>query len=294
MKPARNWEEFKKALMFRFGPSAYVDFDIDLRNLKQTSTVQEYQERFEDLACMVDWTEKALIAAFVGGLKDEIQVEVRAEPNMELDRCFVKARAAEDRLQKLREIYRPWKTSAPVRGREQPQRPKQLPAPVKKEVPKPVYRSRLPPNMTQEEREELIRNKKCFWCKNDWNSTHQCKHIRVYTVQQEPYEVTEGGQPLEIEVIEEPEELGDKLHFRRVDLIRANLQIGLERPRMWPRAAAEEGRGPLVTRSGLNTARLTQVRVKGKVREVSCSKVQPVFISLELSQREVRVEVQRL
>ncbi|KAF3775808.1 hypothetical protein EJ110_NYTH49591 [Nymphaea thermarum] len=205
------------------------DFDIDLRNLKQTSTVQEYQERFEDLACMVDWTEKALIAAFVGGLKDEIQVEVRAEPNIELDRCFVKARAAEDRLQKLREIYRPWKTSAPVRGREQPQRPKQLPAPVKKEVPKPVYRSRLPPNMTQEEREELIRNKKCFWCKNDWNSTHQCKHIRVYTVQQESYEVKEGGQPLEIEVIEEAEAIDPN-----VDPKAALKAIRVQQPVAWP------------------------------------------------------------
>ncbi|KAF3775683.1 hypothetical protein EJ110_NYTH49397 [Nymphaea thermarum] len=80
----------------------------------------------------------------------------------------------------------------------------------------------------------------------------------------------------------------------RASMIRANLQIGLERPRMWPRAAAEEGRGQPVTRSGLNPARLTQVRVKGMMREVSCSSVQQVFVSLELSQREVRVEVQQL
>ncbi|KAF3771893.1 hypothetical protein EJ110_NYTH59225 [Nymphaea thermarum] len=160
----------------RFGPSSYVDFDIELRNLKQTSSVQNYQEKFEDLACMVDWTPKALIAAFVGGLKDEIQIDVRAEPNTELKRSW-----------------------------EAPQRPKQLPAPPRKEEPKPVYRSRVPPNLTREEREEMIRNKQCFWCKENWDPSHRCKNIRIYTIEQESYEVTEGDPPLEIVEIEEAE-----------------------------------------------------------------------------------------
>ncbi|KAF3783087.1 hypothetical protein EJ110_NYTH33108 [Nymphaea thermarum] len=119
-----------------------VDFDIDLRNLKQTSTVQDYQEKFEDLACMVDWTPKALIAAFVGGLKDEIQIDVRAERITDLKACFAKARAVEERLQKKQELYKQWRAPNPVKGREAPQRPKQLPAPTRKEDPKPVFRSR--------------------------------------------------------------------------------------------------------------------------------------------------------
>ncbi|KAF3783497.1 hypothetical protein EJ110_NYTH19518 [Nymphaea thermarum] len=204
-EPVQNWEDFKAALLFRFGPSAYVDFDIDLRNLKQTSTVQDYQEKFEDLACMVDWTPKALIAAFVGGLKDEIQIDVRAERITELKACFAKAQAVEERMQKKQELYRQWRAPNPIKGREAPQRPKPLPAPTRKEDPKPVFRSRVPPNMTREEREELSRNKKCYWCKDDWDPSHRCKNVRVYTVEHGSYEVTEGEPPLEVEVIDEPE-----------------------------------------------------------------------------------------
>ncbi|KAF3780321.1 hypothetical protein EJ110_NYTH39547 [Nymphaea thermarum] len=140
----------------------------------------------------------------------------RAERITELKACFAKARSVEDRLQKKRELYRQWRAPNPVKGREVSQRPKQLPAPPRKEEPKPVYRSRVPPNMTREEREELIRNKKCYWCKDDWDPSHRCKNIRVYTVEQESYEVTEGEPPLEIEVIDEPEILEELLQPEEV------------------------------------------------------------------------------
>ncbi|KAF3778106.1 hypothetical protein EJ110_NYTH44218 [Nymphaea thermarum] len=39
-EPVNTWEEFKEALLLRFGESSYVDYDIELCNLKQTSTVQ--------------------------------------------------------------------------------------------------------------------------------------------------------------------------------------------------------------------------------------------------------------
>ncbi|KAF3791767.1 hypothetical protein EJ110_NYTH13378 [Nymphaea thermarum] len=62
-EPVTDWEDFKDALLLRFGESAYVDYDIELHNLKQTSIVQEYQAHFESLASMVEWTPKSLIAA---------------------------------------------------------------------------------------------------------------------------------------------------------------------------------------------------------------------------------------
>ncbi|KAF3781050.1 hypothetical protein EJ110_NYTH35508 [Nymphaea thermarum] len=70
--------------------------------------------------------------------------------------------------------------------------------------------------MTREEREELIRNKKCYWCKDDWDPSHRCKNVRVYTVEQESYEVTEGEPPLEIEVIDEPEIIEELLQPEEV------------------------------------------------------------------------------
>ncbi|KAF3783212.1 hypothetical protein EJ110_NYTH32579 [Nymphaea thermarum] len=204
-EPVNTWDEFKEALILRFGASSYVDFDIELRNLKQTTSVQEYQARFEDLASMVDWTPKALIAAFVGGLKDEIQIDVQAEPNTELRKCFAKARSVEDRQHKKQALYRQWRPPSAVKIREIPQQPKMLPAPPKKVEPKPVYRSRIPPTLTREEREEMIWNKQCFWCKENWDPSHRCKHIRVYSVEQELYEENEGDLPPVIEEVEEVE-----------------------------------------------------------------------------------------
>ncbi|XP_031475552.1 uncharacterized protein LOC116247516 [Nymphaea colorata] len=205
-EPVTTWGEFKEALMLRFGESSYVDYNIELRNLRQTSSVQEYQVKFDNLASMADWTPKSLIAAFVGGLKEEIQIDIRAEPNTELRKCFAKARSIEDRQRKKQALYRQWKNPGTVRVREIPQPQKLLPAPPRKEEPKPAYKGRAPPVLTREEREELIKNKQCFWCKEKWDPTHKCKHIRVYTVlDSEADEEGEEDQSPMIEEIDETE-----------------------------------------------------------------------------------------
>ncbi|KAF3787803.1 hypothetical protein EJ110_NYTH22297 [Nymphaea thermarum] len=187
-----------------FGESSYVDYDIELRNLKQTSTVQEYQARFESLASMVEWTPKSLIAAFIGGLKEEIQIDIRAEKNTELRKCFGKARSIEDRQHKKQALYGPWRNVGAIRPREVHQQ-KLLPAPPRKEEPKPAYKARAPPALTREERELLIKNKQCFWCKEKWDPTHRCKHIRVYTVLEQETDDEEDDQPPKIEEAYETE-----------------------------------------------------------------------------------------
>ncbi|KAF3789255.1 hypothetical protein EJ110_NYTH18959 [Nymphaea thermarum] len=184
-----DWEEFKDALLLRFGESTYVDYDIELRNLKQTSSVQEYQARFENLASMVEWTPKFLIAAFIGGLKEEIQIDIRAEKNEILRKYFARARAIEDRQRKKQALYRPWRSVQTVHPREVPQQ-RLLPAPPKKEEPKPVYKARAPPPMTREECKLMIKNKKCFW---------------VYTVLEQVADEEEKEQPLIIEEVYESE-----------------------------------------------------------------------------------------
>ncbi|KAF3789133.1 hypothetical protein EJ110_NYTH19329 [Nymphaea thermarum] len=153
---------------------------------------------------MVEWTPKSLITAFIGGLKEDIQIDIRAERNEILRKCFAKARAIEDRQRKKQALYKPWKNVQAVRPREAHQQ-KLLLAPPRKEEPKPVYRARVPPPMTREERELMIKNKKCFWCKEDWNSTHQCKHIRVYTVLKQVTDDEEKEPPLIIEEVYESE-----------------------------------------------------------------------------------------
>lgn len=77
-----------------------VDYDIELKNLKQTTSVQDYQGQFENLATTVSWTPKSLIAAFIGGLKEEIQISMRTEKYTNLVECFAKARTIEEKKKK--------------------------------------------------------------------------------------------------------------------------------------------------------------------------------------------------
>ncbi|KAF3772744.1 hypothetical protein EJ110_NYTH57111 [Nymphaea thermarum] len=71
-----DWTTLVTAMAARFGPSAYVDYNIELSKIQQKWSVVEYQERFEELSNMTrGWPMDALICAFVGGLKEEIRLE---------------------------------------------------------------------------------------------------------------------------------------------------------------------------------------------------------------------------
>ena len=68
-----NWENFKKELLVRFRPTKAEDFDKALSRICQSGTLREYQRKFERLDNQVDgWPQKALVGAFMGGLKDDI------------------------------------------------------------------------------------------------------------------------------------------------------------------------------------------------------------------------------
>ena len=49
LRPQIDWEEFKAELMLRFGMAPYEDGFGELCKLKKTTTVRDYQSRFERL-----------------------------------------------------------------------------------------------------------------------------------------------------------------------------------------------------------------------------------------------------
>ncbi|KAF3792666.1 hypothetical protein EJ110_NYTH11284 [Nymphaea thermarum] len=80
-----NWDQFKAELLLRFGNTSFVNYEVELRNLKQLCSVQEYQSHFERLSCMVrNRPEEALIGHFIGGLVEDIQIDMLAQPPVEL------------------------------------------------------------------------------------------------------------------------------------------------------------------------------------------------------------------
>lgn len=112
-----RWREFQKEIMGWFGPSEYTDHDELLAHIRQKGTLREYQQEFEKLASRVhDWLEKALVGAFMGGLRPEIAAEVRVHRPRTYTQAIDLARLQEDHLNAAKKIGPPGvkRTGAPA------------------------------------------------------------------------------------------------------------------------------------------------------------------------------------
>ncbi|RRT78066.1 hypothetical protein B296_00018271, partial [Ensete ventricosum] len=73
------WLRFKEGLLDRFGPIDFNNIDGQLAKIRQSSTIQEYQTRFERLSNQTEnWSEKQLLGTYIEGLKLEIRGDVKA------------------------------------------------------------------------------------------------------------------------------------------------------------------------------------------------------------------------
>lgn len=66
-----------KALDTRFGCELYGDLMSELKKLRQTGTVQENQDKFDELLNQLELSEYYVISCFLSGLKEEIQIPVQ-------------------------------------------------------------------------------------------------------------------------------------------------------------------------------------------------------------------------
>ncbi|KAH7547281.1 hypothetical protein FEM48_Zijuj01G0293100 [Ziziphus jujuba var. spinosa] len=83
-----TWPEFSKSLVQHFGPTDYEDPLEALTRLKQTITMEAYQESFEKLSHQVDGLpERFLVGCFIAGLKDEVRLDVKIKH----PRCLAEA-----------------------------------------------------------------------------------------------------------------------------------------------------------------------------------------------------------
>ncbi|KAF3787602.1 hypothetical protein EJ110_NYTH13049 [Nymphaea thermarum] len=112
-----NGEPIHEELLLRFGDTTYVNHEIELRNLKQTSTVQDYQAKFERLSSMVkNRPVESKIAHFIGGLNEDIQIEMLRDPPTELRRCFALAKVIEEQFRRRdaqKKVHKPGFVSKP-------------------------------------------------------------------------------------------------------------------------------------------------------------------------------------
>ncbi|KAF3788814.1 hypothetical protein EJ110_NYTH20333 [Nymphaea thermarum] len=205
--PDATWDVFKEELLLRFGDTTYVNHEIELRNLKQTSSVQDYQTKFERLSSMVkNRPVESKIAHFIGGLSEDIQIEMLRDPPTELRKCFSLAKVIEEQFKRRdarKKAYKPGFVAKPNTNVMRS-------APPKKQIEKrPAFRNNIPVKyISRQEREERIKKGLCFYCEEKCVPGHKCKHFQLYEVLEDEDEL-EGNEEEAIEDTEVVEEEGE-------------------------------------------------------------------------------------
>lgn len=173
------WEFYAEQVLKRFG-SVFEDPMVELKNLKQSGTVQAYQDQFEDLLNRLELPKSLAISLFIGGLKDEISLPVRMFKPITLVDLFTMAKMQE-------------KTNSVNKQRYTPILPTPKANPVNNYnnrsntyVARPnnasyvnngsSYRQNQTPykRLTQKEIEEKRSKNLCFYCDQKYVPGHKC------------------------------------------------------------------------------------------------------------------------
>ncbi|XP_041025452.1 uncharacterized protein LOC121265848 [Juglans microcarpa x Juglans regia] len=111
-----TWESFVKALLVRFGTTAYDDPMEALTRLKQVSSVAVYKAQFETLSNRLKGlSEKHKLSCLMSGLKDEVRLPIRMLNPINLNAAFGLAKIQEEYILASR---KPWRnnTALPVKS----------------------------------------------------------------------------------------------------------------------------------------------------------------------------------
>ncbi|GJX58361.1 retrotransposon-related protein [Tanacetum coccineum] len=202
-----TWELYEQEALKRFG-AVFEDPMVDLKNLKQTSTVQVYQDQFESLLNKLELLESYAVSLFVGGLKDEISMPIRMFKLTTLADAFSMARMQEATNNAMKPRYNPSSSNfkfnnvgGGYKGNglipKPTTTPLALPAPAQNSngarVPNTLFRKQL----TQKELEEKRAKNQCFYCDQRYSPGHKCSG-QVYSL-----EVIGESEEYEEEVIEQ-------------------------------------------------------------------------------------------
>ncbi|CAL1395724.1 unnamed protein product [Linum trigynum] len=93
-----TWDDMKRGLHTRFGPTQFEDFFGELTKLRQTGSVRDYQSQFEKLLVRAGrMTQAQQVSCFMSGLKLEIRTDVQVCKPATLTTAIGLARLYEDR-----------------------------------------------------------------------------------------------------------------------------------------------------------------------------------------------------
>nr|XP_051196599.1 uncharacterized protein LOC127309928 [Lolium perenne] len=98
------WDRFRELCLLRFGPPIRGSRLAELGRLAFTTTVQDFADRFQALACHAPGvTGQQRAELFIGGLPDHIRVDVELQAPQDLQTAMHYARAYERRAQAVQQ-----------------------------------------------------------------------------------------------------------------------------------------------------------------------------------------------
>ncbi|GKC92896.1 reverse transcriptase [Tanacetum coccineum] len=195
-----TWAVYQTHVKRRF-ESVFEDPIMELKNLKQTTSVQVYQDFFEALLNKVDLDDSCAISLFIGGLKEEIAYVVRMFKPTSLTEVFSlsKLQEANNSVSKGKHSasFGPPKNtvfgSTNQRGGGSGTRIM------------PVQSTTVTPNrpfkkLTQQELEEKRAKHLCFYCDQKYSPGHKCNG-QMYSLEIVAYE--DEGNNVDYEIMEQ-------------------------------------------------------------------------------------------
>lgn len=102
-----NWNEYKTAIVSRFGQTPYDDPLASLMKLKQDGTVEQYQDRFDALLTRVNMNVSQAISCFLSGLQPDIRNTVRMFKPSSIHDAYCLAKLQEATLATLQKKTKP-------------------------------------------------------------------------------------------------------------------------------------------------------------------------------------------
>jgi hypothetical protein len=161
-----SWEDFYELCNVRFGLSIRSNPLGELRLLRQTGSVAEYQSRFLALLSRADrLSDRQEMQMFTSGLHDDLRIDVELQGPRDLEHALVLARAFK------KKANRPTARASTHRAYQQPRHPPAPALPAPDVAPTRAVR-RLSPAEMANRRQGL-----CFNCDEKFTRGHKCAHL---------------------------------------------------------------------------------------------------------------------
>ncbi|XP_074343112.1 uncharacterized protein LOC141680927 [Apium graveolens] len=182
-----NWKLFIADVIARFENPDGMDVQELFNKLKQTSTVADYEDRFEELRAMVlhknrGFTEEYFVSSFLSGLKDHIKASVRMfRPHSLVDAVFL-AKQEESKTSRPQLTFKTNATnsSTAIQAKHET---RTLPSGYSSAFVKPVAKGITKSRSTLTSKEILERREKgqCFHCDDPYHPGQNCK-AKLYSM----------------------------------------------------------------------------------------------------------------